>query len=93
PPTTNIIAMILLGAWIGFDTFVLGYGIPGAVLGLGLGPVLFFWGLTKLLIRGSMKFQELTTKATSFLGDLGALATRNVQRNPARAAAVAFLIA
>jgi ABC-type antimicrobial peptide transport system permease subunit len=92
-PTTNIIAMILLGAWIGFDTFVLGYGIPGATLGLGLGPVLFFWGLTKLLIRGSMKFQELTTKATSFLGDLGALATRNVQRNPARAAAVAFLIA
>ncbi|MCZ2856314.1 MAG: FtsX-like permease family protein [Candidatus Bathyarchaeota archaeon] len=93
PPTYNIIAMILLNAWTAFDTFVLGYGISGFTMGLGLGPVLFFWGLTKLLIRGSMKFQELTTKATSFLGDLGALATRNVQRNPARAAAVAFLIA
>lgn len=93
PPTYNIILVILLAAWIIFDTIILGYGIPNRVPGLGLGPVLFFWGLTKMLILGSLKFQKLTTKLMSFLGDLGSLATRNVQRNPARAASVAFLIA
>lgn len=82
-PTTNIIVMILLGIWIFFDVYVLNY----------IGPILFFWGLTKLLIRGSLKFQELTTKVSKFLGDIGSLATRNVQRNPARAASIAFLIA
>jgi ABC-type antimicrobial peptide transport system permease subunit len=57
-----------------------------------IGPWLFAWGLTKLLIRGSVKFQELTSRAFKFLGDLGSLATKNVQRNPARSAAVAFLV-
>ena len=83
PPVANIIVMILLGIWILFDVYVLNY----------LGPILFFWGLTKLLIRGSVKFQELTTRVAKFLGDLGSLASRNVQRNPARAASIAFLIA
>jgi len=58
-----------------------------------IGPLLFFWGATKLFIEGSLKFQELTTKFAKFLGDLGALATKNVRRNPARSAAIAFLIA
>lgn len=58
-----------------------------------IGPLLFFWGSTKLFIQGSLKFQELTTRAASFLGDLGALATKNVRRNPARSASIAFLIA
>lgn len=58
-----------------------------------IGPFLFFWGFTKIFIRGSLKFQELTTKSAKFLGDLGELATKSVRRNPARAAAVAFLIA
>jgi ABC-type antimicrobial peptide transport system permease subunit len=58
-----------------------------------IGPFLFFWGFTKIFIRGSLKFQEFTVKATKFLGDLGELATKSVKRNPARAAAVAFLIA
>jgi len=83
PPTTNIIVLILLGIWLFFDVYVLTY----------IGPLLFFWGLTKIFIRGSLKFQELTTKVASFLGDLGSVATRNVQRNPARAASIAFLIA
>jgi len=83
PPTTNIIIMILLGIWIFFDVYVLNY----------IGPILFFWGVTKLLIRGSLKFQELTAKVAKFLGDLSSLATRNVRRNPARAASIAFLIA
>ena len=83
PPTTNIIVMILLGMWIFFDIVILN----------NIGPILFFWGLTKLLIRGSLKFQELTTRVARFLGDLGSLATKSVQRNPARAASIAFLIA
>jgi ABC-type lipoprotein release transport system permease subunit len=83
PPSTNIIVIILLGIWIFFDVFVLNY----------IGPILFLWGLTKFLIRGSLKFQELVAKVAKFLGDIGSLATRNVQRNPARAASIAFLIA
>lgn len=83
PPTTNILLTILLGIWIFLDVYVLNY----------IGPILFFWGLAKILIHGSLKFQELTTKATRFLGDLGSLATKNVQRNPARVASTAFLIA
>jgi ABC-type antimicrobial peptide transport system permease subunit len=79
----NILLVILLGIWALFDIFIL----------TSIGPVLFFWGFTKLFISGSLKFQEITAKAAKFLGDLGVLATKSVQRNPARAASVAFLIA
>lgn len=82
-PSSNIIIVIILGIWIFLDYFILN----------NIGPLLFFWGFTKIFIRGSLKFQELVIRAARFLGDLGALATRNVQRNPARAASVAFLIA
>jgi ABC-type antimicrobial peptide transport system permease subunit len=58
-----------------------------------IGPLLFFWGFTKLFIQSSLKFQELATRAARFLGDLGALATKNVRRNPTRSAKIAFLIA
>ena len=58
-----------------------------------IGPFLFFWGLTKLLIRDSNKFQQLASRISSLMGDLGALAAKNVRRNPARLAAIAFLIA
>jgi ABC-type lipoprotein release transport system permease subunit len=58
-----------------------------------VGTFLFFWGLTKLLIRDSFKFQQLTAKLSSLLGDLGVLAAKNVRRNPARLAAIAFLVA
>jgi ABC-type antimicrobial peptide transport system permease subunit len=58
-----------------------------------IGPFLFFWGLTKVLIRDSAKFQQLASKISSVMGDLGALAAKNVRRNPARLAAIAFLIA
>jgi putative ABC transport system permease protein len=78
----NFLLILIAGAWAAFD-----------ILLIPLGSVLFFWGFTKIFIRGSLKFQEITAKAARFLGDLGVLATRNVQRNPARAASVAFLIA
>jgi ABC-type antimicrobial peptide transport system permease subunit len=58
-----------------------------------IGPFLFFWGLTKVLIRDSDRFQRLASKISSVMGDLGALAAKNVRRNPARLAAIAFLIA
>ena len=58
-----------------------------------IGPLLFLWGLTKLVIKESTKFQQLASKISSLMGDLGALAAKNVRRNPARLAAIAFLIA
>ncbi len=58
-----------------------------------LGPFLFFWGLTKIVIRDSAKFQKAASKISSIMGELGVLAAKNVRRNPARLAAMAFLIA
>jgi ABC-type antimicrobial peptide transport system permease subunit len=58
-----------------------------------IGPLLFFWGFTALLIRDSTKFQAAATKIASVMGELGALAAKNVRRNPERLAAIAFLIA
>jgi ABC-type antimicrobial peptide transport system permease subunit len=70
--------------------------VPFVLLDQGLnyfGSLFFFWGLTKLLIQNSLKFQQLTVRTSRFTGDLGALAAKNVRRNPARSAAIAFLIA
>ena len=78
----NFILILLIGCWLIID----------GILNL-IGPLLFFWGFMKIFIQGSLKFQELTTKAARFLGDLSVLAARNVRRNPARSAAIAFLIA
>jgi ABC-type lipoprotein release transport system permease subunit len=78
----NFILILLIGIFW-FVDMILNY----------IGPLLFFWGFTKLFIQMSLEFQELTTRIAKFLGDLGALATKNVRRNPARSAAIAFLIA
>jgi ABC-type antimicrobial peptide transport system permease subunit len=58
-----------------------------------VGPLLFFWGSITLLIRDSTIFQTVATKISSAMGELGALAAKNVRRNPKRLAAIAFLIA
>jgi ABC-type lipoprotein release transport system permease subunit len=79
----NFLLVLLIGVWAVFDYYIL----------TAIGPALFFWGFTKLFVSGSLKFQEVTARAARFLGDLGVLATKSVQRNPARAASVAFLIA
>jgi len=78
----NFILILLFQIFIALDS-VLNY----------IGPLLFFYGFTKLFIQGSLKFQELTAKTARFMGDLNVLATKNVRRNAARAAAIAFLIA
>ena len=58
-----------------------------------IGPLLFFWGITQLLIKNSQLFQRASSKISGVLGDLGALAAKNVRRNAGRAAAIAFLVA
>jgi ABC-type lipoprotein release transport system permease subunit len=58
-----------------------------------IGPFLFLWGITTLLIRDSTKFQIAVSKISSVMGDLGALAAKNIRRNPARLTAIAFVIA
>jgi ABC-type lipoprotein release transport system permease subunit len=78
----NFLVSIAVSIWLVIDS-VLTY----------FGPLLFFWGLTMLLIQNSLKFQQLTSGVYRVTGDLGALAAKNVRRNPARSAAIAFLIA
>lgn len=78
----NFILILLVGIFMFVDA-ILNY----------IGPLLFFWGFTKMFIQGSLEFQQLTARAAKFFGDLGVLATKNVRRNPARSAAIAFLIA
>ncbi|MCF2137640.1 MAG: FtsX-like permease family protein [Candidatus Thorarchaeota archaeon] len=58
-----------------------------------IGPIMFLYGLTKILLRGSQKFQEgIVKSAKRFFGTFGKLATRNVQRNPMRNAALVFVV-
>jgi ABC-type antimicrobial peptide transport system permease subunit len=78
----SFIIFILLGPLALFDQFLNLFG-----------PLLFFWGFTKLFVQNSLKFQQLTTRVSRVVGDLGGLAAKNVRRNPARSAAVAFLVA
>ena len=78
----NFIIAIAVSIWLVIDS-VLTY----------FGPLLFFWGITMLLIQNSLKFQQLASRLYRVTGDLGALAAKNVRRNPARSAAIAFLIA
>ena len=92
----NIQAMLSRASFSGGGFFVAILSVPALYFDIAMtffGPFLFFWGITKLLIRDSTKFQQLATKISSFMGDLGALAAKNVRRNPARLAAIAFLIA
>jgi ABC-type lipoprotein release transport system permease subunit len=59
-----------------------------------IGPILFLYGLTKMLLSGSQRFQELVVRVGGrFFGPFGALATRNVKRNPVRNAALVFTVA
>jgi ABC-type antimicrobial peptide transport system permease subunit len=78
----NVFASILVLPIAGIDWFLGFFGI-----------FFFLWGITKLVIRDSTKFQTAVTKIASVMGDLGALAAKNVRRNPARLAALAFIVA
>ncbi|NHJ14830.1 MAG: ABC transporter permease [Candidatus Thorarchaeota archaeon] len=81
--SSNFLLLIITALWTPVDAF-LNFA----------GPILFLYGLTKILLRGSQKFQEAVVAAGSrFFGAFGKLATRNVQRNPSRNAALVFVVA
>ncbi|MFW9846695.1 MAG: FtsX-like permease family protein [Candidatus Thorarchaeota archaeon] len=81
--STNFILLIITALWTPVDAF-LNFA----------GPILFLYGVTKILLRGSQKFQEGIVQAGSrFFGAFGRLATRNIKRNPSRNAALVFVVA
>ena len=64
------------------------------------GPILFFWGFTKIFVSVSVGFHEAVSKAVnrivSLLGrkvDLMVLASKNVRRQPIRVISLTFMIA
>ncbi len=81
--SSGFIAIIAIALWTPID----------ALLNF-IGPILFLYGLTKILLSGSQKFQEFVVRVGGkFFGPFGALATRNVKRNPVRNAALVFTVA
>ncbi len=81
--STNFILLIVIALWTPVDQF-LNFA----------GPIAFLYGATKILLRGSQKFQETIVGAGKrFFGASGNLATRNVKRNPSRNAALVFVVA
>ncbi len=81
--SSGFIVLIAIALWTPID----------ALLNF-IGPILFLYGLTKILLSGSQKFQEFIVRVGGrFFGPFGALATRNVQRNPVRNAALVFTVA
>ncbi|MHA3963133.1 MAG: ABC transporter permease [Candidatus Thorarchaeota archaeon SMTZ1-45] len=78
----NFAIALLIVAWLMVD------GILNT-----LGPLLFLYGATRVFMKGSLRFQEAVVSAgRRFFGAFGNLATRNVKRNPARTAALVFII-
>lgn len=57
-------------------------------------PLLFFYGFTIILVKGSKRFYDYATRFIQrILGDLGALAAHTIRRRPGRTAAVIFITA
>lgn len=83
PETSNFVVFILYSTWWGVD-FILTY----------IAPVLFFWGVTKLLIQHLPWFHGFIDRLAGFLvGDVAQFSTLSVRRNPRRTAASAFIVA
>ncbi len=81
--TGNIIIFLLYSTWWGVD-FILTY----------IGPILFFWGFTKLLIQYSTWFNKLVGKiAGVVVGDVAHLSMLSARRNARRTAASTFMAA
>ncbi|MFX1561775.1 MAG: FtsX-like permease family protein [Promethearchaeota archaeon] len=82
-PYPGFLAMILLYSWYSIDS--------------ALGPfaiILFIYGFSKVAVQGSKIVYRISEKIISrSMGDIGALATRSIQRNPTRTAAVVFMLA
>jgi len=83
PVGGGLLVFVLYSTWWGVD-FILGY----------LGPVLFFWGFTKLFIHGYFHIQEAIGSAVGLLiGELSKISTLSARRTLRRTAAIAFLVA
>ena len=83
PVGGGMVINVLYFTWWGFD-MILSY----------LGPILFFWGFTKLFVQGSFRIQELFARAIgSFVGDISKISMLSARRSLKRTAAVSFLIA
>ncbi len=83
PVGGGMVINMLYFTWWGFDV-ILGY----------LGPILFFWGFTRLFVQGSFRIQELFGRAIgSFVGDISKISMLSARRSLKRTAAVSFLIA
>ncbi|MFX1476281.1 MAG: ABC transporter permease, partial [Promethearchaeota archaeon] len=79
-PVTSFLLFMGLMFWVGFDQMV----TPWAMM-------LFLYGLAKIVVHGTTILYRIIGKVLrSGLGDIGELATRSVQRNPARTSAVIF---
>jgi len=83
PVGGGMVLNVLYFTWWGFD-LILGY----------LGPILFFWGFTKLFVQGSFRIQEFIGRAIgSLVGDISKISILSARRSLKRTAAVSFLIA
>ena len=83
PVGGGMVINVLYFTWWGFD-LILGY----------LGPILFFWGFTKLFVQGSFHIQELFGRVlSSLVGDISKISMLSARRSLKRTAAVSFLIA
>jgi ABC-type lipoprotein release transport system permease subunit len=81
----NIIISLAIGALVALD------GLLGQ---FGIGALLFLYGATKVLMIGSLKFQEaVITLGKRFFGAFGNLATQNIKRHPTRNATLVFIVA
>jgi len=69
--------------WVLFDAFMSFWG-----------PLFFLWGLTTLVVKGWKGFYRASQNFISrILGDLGGLASHNIQRRPGRTVAIIFMTA
>jgi hypothetical protein len=83
PSTDNIVVSLLYSVWWGVD-YILTF----------IGPILFFWGITKLLIQHSSWFNYIAGKFAKILvGDKALFLTLSARRNTRRTVASIFMIA
>jgi len=80
PPTTNIFLMILLAAWMIIDSIL-----------TPIGPLLFFWGFTKIFVRGSVGFQRISNKNSEIPWRLGYVSNKKHAKKPRQSRLSCFL--
>jgi ABC-type lipoprotein release transport system permease subunit len=83
PTTDNVVISMLYSTWWGVD-YILTY----------VGPLLFFWGLTKLVIQYTPLFEGLVGRVSgAIVGDKALFSTLSARRNIRRTVASTFMMA